>query len=161
MYAKVPSDLKEPLLKEMRQLRIRSAFKHFPALVLIFSAIAALVIMVKGQAIIRIFRDYVPSSVSDTTLIIASLVVVTVIAAAVLAYFLSQEYKECDYQECLYCAKCDAVDNFDSGHCPICGAQLNERAWVYFTGYRDEQRILEKWGLQPCKVAKAPTVEET
>ncbi len=151
MYARIPSHLKEPLLKEMRQLRLRSAFRHFPALVLIFSAIVAFVIIVKGQAIIRILRDYLPASVSDATIVIVSLVMITVITAAVLAYFLTQEYKECDYQECLYCPKCDAVDNFDNGHCPICGTPLNEKDCFYFTTYKDEQKILEKWGLQPCK----------
>src|SRR5262245_53402473 len=119
MYAKVPSHLKEPLLKELRQLRLRSAFKHYPALVLIFSAIAALFVFIKGHAIIEMFRDEIPPSMSDGRLIAITLAVIVIVTAAVMVYFLRLEYRDCDCQECLYCPKCDVVDKYDSGCCAV------------------------------------------
>src|SRR5262249_20069766 len=65
MYAKVPGHLKEPLLRELRHLRLRSALKHYPVLVLIFSSVAALALFLKEHAIVRLIRDIVPSVVSD------------------------------------------------------------------------------------------------
>ena len=153
MYAKVPSHLKEPLLKELRSLRLRSALKHFPALVLIFSAIVALFVIVKGHAIIQIFRDYIPSSTSNGRLIEITLVLIVAVTAAIMVYFLRLEYRECDCQKCLYCPKCNAVDKYDSGLCPICQSPLTERADFYFTTYKDEQKIIEQWGLQPTQEA--------
>ena len=153
MYAKVPGDLKEPLLRELRQLRLRSAFKHFPAVVLIFSAIPALFVFIKGHAILEMFRDEIPSTMSDGTLIAVVLGLIVTVTAVVIAYFLRLEYRDCDCQECLYCAKCDAVDKYDSGCCPVCQAPLTEKASFYFTTYIDEQKINERWGLQPTREA--------
>ena len=153
MYAKVPSHLKEPLLTELRQLRLRSSLKHYPTVVLVFSLIAALFIFVKGHAFIEMFRDQIPATISDRTLITITLVVIVTLTAVVIAYFLRQEYRDCDCQECLYCPKCDAVDKYDSGRCPVCQAPLTERASFYFTTYKDEQKIIERWGLQPAKEA--------
>jgi uncharacterized paraquat-inducible protein A len=151
MYAKVPEHLKDPLLRELRRLRLRSAFKHFPALVLICSSITALVIFAKGHAIIEMLRDYIPLNVPDATLAIIALGVIVAVTAAFLVFFLRQQYHECEYQECLFCPKCEAVDRYDSGCCPICQTPLTERASFYFTTYKDEQKIIERWGLQPSR----------
>ena len=153
MYAKVPNDLKEPLLKELRRLRLRSAFKHFPAVVLIFSAIAALFVFIKGYAIIGMFRDMIPPTISDRVLMATILGLIVAVTAVVMVCFMRQEYRSCDCQECLYCPKCDAVDKYDSGSCPVCQAPLTEKASFYFTTYKDEQKIIERWGLQPSKEA--------
>jgi hypothetical protein len=151
MYVNVSSDIKDPLLKELRQLRLRSAIKYFPALVLIFSAVVALVVVVKGHPIISLFRDIIPSTISDTQLIVIALVAIVVITTGAMIYFLRQEYRDCDFQECLYCPNCNAVDKYDAGTCPICEVNLKEKALFYYTTYKDEKKVLERWGLQPCK----------
>src|SRR4051812_16382826 len=123
MYVKVPDDLREPLLKELRQLRLRSAFKHFPALVIIFSSILVLAVFVKGHAIIQILRNSIPAGLSDKSLMIGGVLFIVTATAAILVFFLRQEYRECNCQGCSYCPKCNAVDRYDSG-CPICQVQL-------------------------------------
>lgn len=147
MCAKVPSHLKEPLLKELRRERLRSAFKHYPALVLIFSSVSALAVLVKEHAIVRLVRDIVPSFVSDGTLVAIVLAVIVLVTAVVLIYFLRQQCKECECQDCLYCPECDAVDKYDSGECPICHRRLHLTESFYCTTYKDEQKIIEKWRL--------------
>lgn len=151
MYAKVPEDLKDPLLKELRQLRLKSAFKHYPALVLIFSTVAALLVFVKGHAIIRLFEEHIQFGISDGKLIVIALGVIVIITAGFLVFFLRQEYRDCECQECLYCPKCNAVDKYDDGCCPICQVPLTEKASFFFTTYKDEQEIIERWGLQPSR----------
>jgi hypothetical protein len=51
-------------------------------------------------------------------------------------------------------SKCDAVDNFDTGHCPACQDPLSQTASFYFTTAKDEIKILERWGCQACKNQK-------
>ncbi len=151
MYAKIPPHLKEPLLRELRHLRLRSALKYYPALLLIFSGIAGLVIFVKGHALIRLIRDFVPAGFSDDLLITIAFAVIVLTTAAALIYFLRRDYEECECQECLYCPKCDAVDKYDTGECPICHTPLNEKESFYFTTYKDEQKIVERWGLHAAR----------
>jgi hypothetical protein len=151
MYAKVPGHLREPLLKELRQLRLWSIIKYYPAVVLIFSAITALVVFIIGHALLRLIRDVIPSQQSDARLIAIALSAILLITAGVLAYFLRMEYKECDCQECLYCPECDAVDKYDSGKCPICQTSLVEKESFYYTTYKDEQKVIERWGLQASR----------
>ena len=152
MYAKVPSHLKEPLLKELRQLRLRSAFGNFPGLLIICSAIVALFVFIKGHAIIDLFRDMIPSGVSDAKLITVGLILIGISTAFVLLLLLRHDYRECDYQECVYCVQCDAVDRFDAGVCPIRHTRLFEKASFFYTTYKDEQKVIERWGLHPSKV---------
>ena len=134
-------------------MRLRSAVKHFPTLVLIFSGLAALALFAKGHAIIKVLQDYIPLRVSEGTLTASALGVIVIVTAAVLVIFLRQECRECECQDCLYCPKCDAVDKYDSGCCPVCQTLLTERASFYFTTYKDEQEIIERWGLRPCREA--------
>ncbi|HEU5125050.1 MAG TPA: hypothetical protein VFW05_13425 [Verrucomicrobiae bacterium] len=151
MYAKVPPELKAPLLKELRQLRLRSTVRHFPALLLIFSLIITLLMIVKGHAVLEMFRDYLRMDLSDGKLIVVMLLLITSMTATVLVYFLRQDYRDCDCQECLYCADCNAVDKFDSGYCPVCRTPLTEKESFYFTTAKDEQKVLERWGLQASR----------
>jgi hypothetical protein len=132
-------------------LRLRTSLQHYPAVVLIFSVVAALVFLVKGHAILLLIRNIVPSSVSDAKLISVAIVVIVLTTGAVLAYFLRQQYKECDCQECLYCQQCDAVDKYDSGTCPVCLSPLTNKESFYYTSFKDEQKVLERWGLRPTR----------
>jgi hypothetical protein len=151
MYAKVPPHLKEPLLKELKQLRFKSAVKYYPVLVLVFASIAALFAYVKGHAIFGLLEDYIP--LSEPNLIVVGLIAIVVLTAGALAYFLWQECRECACLEYLYCSKCDAVDSNDSGCCPVCQAPLTNKEPFYFTKYKDEEKIIERWGLQPSREA--------
>ena len=156
MYARIPEDLKQPLLTELRSLKLRSSVKHFPALLIIFSAIAGLAVFVKGYAILRLLQDYLPTEISPTTLALVVLGLTVIFTAAVLVYFLRQAYKDCSYQDCLYCSTCDAVDRYDTGHCPICQTPLTQTASFFFTTAKDEIKILERWGLHACKDNEVP-----
>jgi len=156
LYARIPEDLKQPLLTELRSLKLRSSLKHFPALLGIFSAIAVFAVFVKGHAILRLFQDYLPPEISTTTLMLVVFGLTVIVTAVVLVYFLRQGYRECACQDCLYCSKCDAVDRYDTGHCPICQTPLNQTASFFFTTSKDEIKILERWGLHACRDQQVP-----
>jgi hypothetical protein len=153
MYVKVPEHLKTPILAELKQLKLRSSLKYFPVLVLIFSAIVALIVLVKGFGLLRMLIEYANLDISNTKFIIISLSVIVCGTTAVLAFFLWQGYRDCDCQECLYCSRCDAVDKYDDGVCPVCKQGLTEKASFFFTTAKDEQKIIERWGLHRCRDA--------
>ena len=151
MYARVPDTLKEPLLKQLRHLRLWIVCKNFPAVLLIFSAFAVLLVFVEGHAVLKMLRDFLPTALSDGKLIGIALGLIVTVTAAVMMYFLRQEYRDCDFEECLYCTKCDAVDKYDSGSCPVCQPPLREKAFFFFTTYKSEQKLLARWGLLPSR----------
>ena len=109
LYARVPGDIKAPLLTELRSLKLRSIIKPFPAVLVIFSAIAILAELVKDHAILKLFEDYLPPQMTTASVVVAAVVLTVVLTGAALVYFLRQEYKDCALQECLYFSKCDAV----------------------------------------------------
>jgi hypothetical protein len=151
MYVRVPRDLKDPLIKEIRQLRVRSYIKYYPIVVILFAAVALLFVFERGHPLYVLFRRYIPLEMSDTVIAVLTSLVVFVLTAMAIVYFMRKDYLDCDCQECLYCRKCDAVDKFDSGSCSVCGEPLTEKALFYFTTSKDEQKIIERWGLQPSK----------
>jgi hypothetical protein len=153
MYVRVPEDLNEPLMKELKQLRFRASLKYFPALVLIFSSVVILATFVKGHALIEILQQHFQQKVSTTALMVVVVGIIVVITASFLIFFLRQEYNACRCWEYLYCRKCDAADNYDNGHCPICSTPLTERASFYFMSYKEDRKIIERWGLHVCKEA--------
>lgn len=160
MYVQIPEHLREPILKEIKQLRFRSSLKYFPALVLTFSALAALVILLKFHWLAKLLRDTIPLQVSDATLFFITIGVIVLITTAVILIVLRQIYRDCECQDCFFCKKCDAVDKYDSGSCPICGTPLTEKVSLFYTSYEDEQKILEKWGLSACKEAQPASAEQ-
>ena len=68
-----------------------------------------------------------------------------------------QQYRECAFQDYLYCEECDAVDKYDDGNCPFCQRSLSEKAWFFHTTDKEEKKILERWDLRPCKESKPIT----
>ncbi len=154
MYAKIPEAIREPLLKELKAVRLRSAIRNYPAVVLIFSALATLIVVVKGHALIELLRDIIPSEFSDGMLMTAGLAIIVAATTAVLWIFLRQEYRDCAYQECLYCRKCDGIDRYDYGSCPICEAPLVQKETFFYTTYKDEQKVLKRWGLEASRASK-------
>jgi hypothetical protein len=157
MYAKVPEDLKVPVLKELKQARLKSALKYFPALTVIFSILVALGVYFKGHLIIEMLLRHFQLRVSDTMLMIVGLGIVVVLTSGVLIFFLRQEYRECEYQELFYCQKCHVVDVYENGSCTLCQTRFTERASFIFTNYKNEERIIERWGLHTFN----PTISAT
>jgi hypothetical protein len=95
--------LKHPCWRSSGALKLRSIIKHFPAVLLIFSAIAAFAVVVKGHLILKLFEDYLPTQLSSTTFTLIILGLTVLITAGVLAHFMRQHYNECTFQECAYC----------------------------------------------------------
>lgn len=151
MYVRVPEELKQPLLADLRRYRLRSALLYFPVLVLIFSAIALLVVIAKGHALMELLRDEISPNVADSSLLFWVAVATILLTIIALVFFLWQHNRDCDYQDCPYCAKCDALDPFDNGHCPVCSSTLSASASFYFTTDKDEIKILDRWGLKPSR----------
>lgn len=156
MYARIPDDLREPLIKELKQMRVRTAIKYYPLLVIIFSAMVVSVSFVKGHAFIHLLQNYLPRGISDSGFLTGIIIVIILITSGGLIYFLRQDYADCRCDEYLYCQNCDAVDNFESGCCPVCAATLKEKASFIFTTYKNEQEVIERWGLHGSKAAKSP-----
>ena len=151
MYVRVPEDLKEPLIKDLKRLRFIAALKYFPALVLIFSSIIALAAFVKGHALIEVLNQHFQQKISEAALVSIVIGAVVVITAGFLIFFLRQDYDACKLWDYFYCQKCDSVDNYDNGFCPICAAPLTEKASFYFMSYKEDRKIIERWGLHTCK----------
>ena len=151
MYVKVPEDLKEPLLRELRQYRRQAYIKFFPIILLLFSGLGAFVVVAKGHYLIELILENFSISVSTTTLMLAIFGVVVVLMIPFLIFILRKDYQRCQLQECPYCPKCNAVDSFDSGVCLVCQAQLTEKAPFLFTTDRDEEKIIKRRGLEPSR----------
>ena len=157
MYAKVPAELREPLLKEIKRTRRSSFVKIFPLLVIIFAAISAFIIFIKGHALIDIVRELFGTEISDMAFWGIFGAVVIFLTASVLIYFLRQDYAECKLQDYLHCPNCNVVDNYDTGHCPKCASLVTEKACFIYTSYKEEKEVIKRWGLQIYQEAKSPS----
>ena len=157
MYIRVPDALKEPILKEIKQSRIKSSLKHFPAVVLIFSAVAFLILIIYGHGIIDNIRNDLPADISKTVACLMIFFGIALLITPAMIFFLIKICRDCHIQKCLYCAKCDAVDSFDSGTCSYCHQPLTESAEFIFTTFKDELKILERHGLLPSRdISQSP-----
>jgi hypothetical protein len=151
MYIRIPDALKDQVLKEIKRSRIKSSLKHFPAVVLIFSAIAFLILAIYGHRIIENIRDDLSAGTSTTVAYLIIFLGIAALMTPAMIFFLIKVYRDCHIQKCLYCAKCDAVDSFDSGTCTFCNQPLTESADFIFTTFKDELAILKRHGLHPSR----------
>ena len=144
MCVRVPDEMQEMLLREVRQLRLRSSLVYFPVLLLIFSALAAGVVFLKGHAFVEMLQRLLGEAVSEQSfwLILAGMLVVFV--AAGLVFFLRQMYRECRIERHRFCASCTAVDSDDEGNCPVCRRELSQEAGFFSTAYSDEKKLDRK-----------------
>ena len=159
MYVRVPEHLQPPLLKELQQNRRRYALKAFPLAVLFISGLAALVFFVKGQLVIEEVRRLFHLDWSERQIVVGGLVLSVVVGVVLAGLFVWQKCKECQFEESLYCSKCNAVDKYDSGACPICQSELTERVACFSTTDKEEEKTLERWGLQACKESQQPLMD--
>src|SRR6266481_3298276 len=58
MYFRVPVELQETFLREVRRLRLRSSVLRFPFLLLVFVAVAAGVVLLEGDAGLELLRRW-------------------------------------------------------------------------------------------------------
>jgi hypothetical protein len=151
MYVKVPSELKERLLNEIKRARLKDSIKHFPALLLIFSVFFALVALAKGHALLEVLDKY--SDLSETQILVGAISVTFLCTAALLIFFLRQHVRQPRCEEYLYCAPCDAVDSTDDGRCPICGSVLEARASFIATYDSEDKKVIARFGLKESKEA--------
>jgi hypothetical protein len=152
----VTSDIQAPLLHEMRAARRAELLKSFPLVVLIFSALFALAAFTRGFHFVQLIGVWFGLDWSDRAFWTAFIAVVVLFTTALMAYFCWKDYRSCQYQECLYCAKCHAVDKYDDGACPICQAPLASRETVFYTTNKSECTILrDRWKLPPCQEKRA------
>jgi hypothetical protein len=150
MYAKVPEELKAPLIEELKRLRLRHLLTCFPVAVVVFSSLGALVVLLKGHALIELLQSYLQRWLSDEALEASFLGAIVLVTAGVIVFFSRQIYRECEYQEYLYCQKCNAVDSDENGHCPVCMAPLTKKASFISTTYKAEIAVIKRRGLLPC-----------
>jgi hypothetical protein len=148
MYAKVPEDLKPPLIKELKRSRRNCSLKYFPVLVVVFSFFFGMAAYSRGHAFFEIFRRRSDFNISDTTLVVFVIGLVVIATTAFLIFVLRLEYRNCKYQDFRYCGKCNIVDAFDYGLCPICNAPFSQEASFFFTHYKNEEKIIERWKFQ-------------
>ena len=153
MYVRVPVELQESLLREVRRLRLRSSVLYFPVLLLIFSGIAGGVVFLKGHAIVELLRRLLGDILSEETFWLLMIGAVILCVAGGLVYFLHQMYRECSIEDHRFCASCNAVDSDDEGCCPVCHMALSEEAGFFSTSYSDEKKLIERYGLVPYKEA--------
>src|SRR5262245_31088121 len=126
MYVRVPEELQESLLREVRRSRLRSSILYFPVFLVIFSAIAGGFLFLKGHALVALLRRILGDTLSDDSFWILLVSTTVLIVTIGLVYLLRQMYRECSIEHHCFCSPCKAVDSDDEGHCPICRRTLSE-----------------------------------
>ncbi len=153
MYFRVPVELQETFLREVRRLRLRSSVLRFPFLLLVFVAVAAGVVLLEGDAGLELLRRWFGANLSDQAfwLLLIAIVALCVVGGSV--YLLRRIYRGCRIEHHRFCAPCNAVDSDDKGYCPVCRLVLSEEGGFFFTSYSDEKKLMERHGLLPSKEA--------
>jgi len=149
VYVRVPVELQESLLREVRRSRLRSSILYFPVLLLVFSAIAAGIVLLKGHALVELLRSLLGDLLSESAFLLLMIGGVILCVSGGLVFFLHQIYRECSIEHHRFCAACNAVDSDDEGCCPVCGKVLSEEAGFFFTSYSDEKKLIQRYGLLP------------
>ena len=153
MYFHVPVELQETFLREVRRLRLRSSVLRFPVLLLLFSAAAAGLVLLKGDSWLGLPRRLLGDNLSDQALRLLMIGTVVLCVAGALVYLLRQIYRKCSIEHHRFCAPCNAVDSDEKGYCPVCRRVLSEQAGFFFTSYSGEKKLIERHGLLPFKEA--------
>ena len=151
MYFRVPTELQETFLREVRRLRLRSSVLRFPFLLLLFSA--AGLVLLQGDSWLGLPRRLFGDNLSDQALRLLMIGTIMLCVAGALIYLLRQIYRKCGIQHHRFCAPCNAVDSDDKGYCPVCRMVLSEEGGFFFTSYSDEKKLIERYGLLPSKEA--------
>jgi hypothetical protein len=151
MYFRVPEEMRDPLLRQLREKRKWASILGFPILVIILSALGVAGILVEGHAILRFLEQFIPEGVSEVKLLACMIGSIVALATVVTLFAMRNMYHQCKYDEYLYCKDYDAVDCDENGSCPICAKPLANKAAFLFTMAKDEVKIIKRWGLEPSK----------
>ncbi len=89
-YARVPEEMNQSLLRELKRMRRNSALLWFPVVLIIFSSLALLAVFREGDAIIKAFGIFFRGRVSEDTLTNVIIVSTVIMTASFLVFFLRQ-----------------------------------------------------------------------
>src|SRR6266852_8160797 len=151
MYFRVPIELQETFLREVRRSRLRSSVVRFPVLLLVFCAAAGGFLLIKSHAVLELLRQSLGDNLSDQAYRLLMTGTVVLCVAGGLVYLLRRIYRKCNIEHHRFCAPCNAVDSDDKGYCPVCRMVLSEEGGFFFTSYSNEKQLIERHGLLPCK----------
>ena len=135
----------------MRRSRLRSSVLYFPVLLLIFVAIGAGVIFIRGHLELQFLQRVLGEMVSERAVSLVLWGVVLIVGTGSLLFLLWQRYQECRIEKYLFCETCKAVDTDETGHCPVCSNPLSDAAGFFYTSDSDEEKLLKRRGLQPYR----------
>jgi hypothetical protein len=149
MRARVPNEMKALVLERLKHMKFWSMVKWFPVVVILFWALFALAVFVKGHEFIYLMERH--TDLSEKQILMWCLALVGVFTIGFIIYILWFLFRMLKYEDHFYCKTCDAVDNEDEGRCPVCGSDLQERATFICTYDSDEMKLLQNLGLKACK----------
>ena len=151
MYFRITEDLKARVDTAVRKIRFTSSLIHYPVMVVIFSACAVWLVIVKAHFLIRWIVEGSNLRFSETEALAMIAVVVTASVAVGLVYILRGMNRERIFEEHHFCGRCTAVDKDDDGICPFCNQTLNHKQTFFVTVFDDEIQLASRFGLTPAK----------
>ena len=151
MYVRVPENIEDYLLRDLKRTRVRSIIKLLPVLILILAIAVPLIVFLKGHHLIKAILRMASIETTDTGIFIATCVICFIPAMLIRYFTLRATIKECVCHEYPYCEPCNAVDRYDEGKCPLCQTALKTKSRFFYTTDKQEFKVLTKWGLQPVK----------
>lgn len=133
MYARIAPDLKAPLERKIRKLRITSALKHYPIGVVIFSACAVLFLFTKGHGLTSLVIKVLENRFTEREVITGMGVLITAAVSTGLIYVIRGMIQAPVFEEHFFCGPCNAVDKDDDAICPFCNQALKTKETFFFT----------------------------
>ena len=155
MYARVPENLKAPLLKELRRVRLRANIWKFPLYAVVISLLFGVAVAAKGHEFLIMLRIMFPKLTPDISLAHFAIGFPSLVTVAVLVH-LHHDYLAFGYEDHPFCSDCNAADIYDAGRCPVCKAPLTGKAAIVFTVEETEIKVIERRGIRACKKAAGP-----
>ncbi len=147
MYARITTDLKEPLETRVRRMRFISSLKHFPACVAIFSAGTVLLLFTKGHGLVRLIIEALDGRFTEVEVVSGIVGLVVIAVSAGLIYVSRDMIRAPLFEEHYFCGACNAVDKDGDAVCPFCNQTLTSKATFFYTFYDDEVQLADRFGL--------------
>src|SRR3569832_1645063 len=102
MYVRVPENIEEHLLRELKRMRVRSIVKLLPALILILAAAVPLIVFLKGLHFIKAILHMASIETTDTRIFLATCALCFIPAMLILYFTLRATITECVCHDYLY-----------------------------------------------------------
>ena len=151
MYARLTPDLKAPLERKVRSIRIGSALKYYPFCVAFFSACAVLFLFTHGHGFVRLVIAALDGRFREREVLAGMVMLVMVAVALGLICLLRGMIQAPVFEQHYFCGPCNAVDKDDDAICPFCNQTLKTKETFFFTLYDDEIQLADSFGLTPSK----------